>query len=177
MVEDGVPFIRGTNLVEGKIIAEDIRFISEEKHAQLKKGHLKTNDILFTNRGEIGKVAIVDERFDGANLNSQLAWLRAKENLLPTYLLTVLQSALIQDRLLVEKNGATLQQYTIKQLKELEIPLPPLTEQQAIVSEIEAEQALVNANRELITRFEAKIQTTISRIWGEGLKDEEITIG
>jgi short-subunit dehydrogenase len=32
---------------------------------------------------------------------------------------------------------------------------------------IEAEQNLVNANRELITRFEAKIQTTLSRIWGD----------
>jgi restriction endonuclease S subunit len=52
-------------------------------------------------------------------------------------------------------------------LKESQIPLPPLVEQQAIVAEIEAEQALVNANRELITRFEAKIQTTLSRIWGE----------
>jgi type I restriction enzyme M protein len=47
------------------------------------------------------------------------------------------------------------------------LPLPPLAEQQAIVAEIEAEQALVNANRELITRFEAKIQTTLSRIWGD----------
>ena len=35
------------------------------------------------------------------------------------------------------------------------IPLPPLAEQQAIVAEIEAEQNLVNANREPITRFEA----------------------
>jgi hypothetical protein len=29
------------------------------------------------------------------------------------------------------------------------------------------EQALVAANRELITRFEQKIQTTLARIWGE----------
>jgi type I restriction enzyme M protein len=47
------------------------------------------------------------------------------------------------------------------------LPLPPLAEQQIIVAEIEAEQALINANRELITRFETKIQTTLSRIWGE----------
>ena len=47
------------------------------------------------------------------------------------------------------------------------IHLPPLATQQAIVAEIEAEQALVAANRELITRFEKKIQTTISRIWGD----------
>jgi type I restriction enzyme M protein len=47
------------------------------------------------------------------------------------------------------------------------IPLPPLATQQAIVAEIEAEQALVAANRELITRFERKIQATLARIWGE----------
>jgi type I restriction enzyme M protein len=35
------------------------------------------------------------------------------------------------------------------------------------VAEIEAEQALVAANRELITRFERKIQATLARIWGE----------
>lgn len=52
-------------------------------------------------------------------------------------------------------------------LKTVEIPLPPLALQRAIVAEIEAEQALVAANRELISRFEQKIQTTLSRIWGE----------
>jgi type I restriction enzyme M protein len=52
------------------------------------------------------------------------------------------------------------------------IPLPPLAEQQAIVAEIEAEQNLVNANCELITRFETKIQTTLSRIWGETIKSQ-----
>ena len=45
--------------------------------------------------------------------------------------------------------------------------LPLLSTQQAIVAEIEAEQALVAANRELITRFEQKIQATLARIWGE----------
>ncbi len=49
----------------------------------------------------------------------------------------------------------------------MEIALPPLATQQAIVAEIEAEQALVAANRELITPFEQKIQTTLARIWGE----------
>ena len=35
------------------------------------------------------------------------------------------------------------------------------------MAKIEAEQALVAANRELITRFSAKIQATLARIWGE----------
>jgi len=46
-------------------------------------------------------------------------------------------------------------------------PLPSIATQQAIVDEIEAEQALVNANRELIDRFGKKIQATIDRFWGE----------
>ena len=55
----------------------------------------------------------------------------------------------------------------IEILKTVEIPLPPLATQQAIVAEIEAEQTLVAANRELITRFEKKIQATLARVWGE----------
>jgi type I restriction enzyme M protein len=50
------------------------------------------------------------------------------------------------------------------------IPIPisdEIATQQAIVAEIEAEQALVAANRELIARFEKKIQSTLARVWGE----------
>lgn len=35
------------------------------------------------------------------------------------------------------------------------------------MAEIEAEQALVATNHELIVRFEKKIQATLARIWGE----------
>jgi type I restriction enzyme M protein len=55
----------------------------------------------------------------------------------------------------------------IEILRTVKIPLPPPATQKAIVAEIEAEQALVAANRELISRFEKKIQTTLARIWGE----------
>ena len=46
-----------------------------------------------------------------------------------------------------------------------------LATQQAIVAEIEAEQALVAANRELIARFEQKTQATLARVWGEAPSD------
>lgn len=47
------------------------------------------------------------------------------------------------------------------------LPFPDLATQQDIVAEIGAEQALVAANRELISRFENKIQATLARVWGE----------
>jgi type I restriction enzyme M protein len=55
----------------------------------------------------------------------------------------------------------------IEILRTVEIPLPPLATQLQIVVEIEAEQALVAANRELIERFEKKIKVTLARVWGE----------
>ena len=64
------------------------------------------------------------------------------------------------------KPGVTVQSFHSGFFKAYQIPLPPLATQQAIVAEIEAEQALVAANRELITRFEQKIQATLARIWG-----------
>ena len=48
------------------------------------------------------------------------------------------------------------------------IPVPPLAIQQAIVAGIRAEQSLVNANRELIERFEKKIQAAVGRVWSGG---------
>ena len=39
--------------------------------------------------------------------------------------------------------------------------------QRAIVAEIEAEQALVAGNRELIRRMEAKVKVAIDRVWGK----------
>ena len=63
--------------------------------------------------------------------------------------------------------GAVFKNLTTHQIRDFEIPLPPLETQQTIVAEIEAEQALVAANRELIERMEGKIQAAIGRVWGE----------
>ena len=138
LVEAGVPFIRATNLVAGRISGYDMRFLSPQKHAQLKKGHLKTGDILITNRGEIGRTAIVDSDYDNANLNSQIAWLRCCAGMDNKFLFHVLNSGDIQKHFQSSKSGAALQQFTIKQLKALRVPLPPAPAQQAIVEQLDA---------------------------------------
>jgi type I restriction enzyme, S subunit len=137
LVESGVPFIRATNLVAGRISGDDMRFLSPQKHAQLKKGHLKTGDVLITNRGEIGKMAIVDPDYDNSNLNSQIAWLRCREGIDNKFLFHVLNSGDIQSHFQVSKSGAALQQFTIKQLKALKVPAPPKPLQQSIVSKLD----------------------------------------
>ena len=65
----------------------------------------------------------------------------------------------------LESVGAVFQNLTTRQVKEFKVPLPSLETQQAIVAEVQAEQALVEANRELIQRFEGKIHAAIGRVW------------
>ena len=54
---------------------------------------------------------------------------------------------------------------------ELLIPIPSLSIQRQIVSNIEQEQLLVNANKQLIEIFEQKIKDRIAKIWGEKKKE------
>ena len=81
-----------------------------------------------------------------------------------TYLSTYMLSDAFNDRIRGYYERASIPKINRSQLFEVEIPVPSLETQKAIVAEIEAEQALVNANRELIERFEKKIQTVLNRI-------------
>ena len=63
--------------------------------------------------------------------------------------------------------GAVFKNLTTHQIRKFGIPLPPIEDQNAIVAEIEAEQAMISANCELITRFEKKIQNTLARVWND----------
>jgi type I restriction enzyme M protein len=65
------------------------------------------------------------------------------------------------------KPGVTVQSFHSGFFKSYPIPLPPLDEQKQIVAEIEAEQAIINANKKLIELFEAKIHRTLTKIWGD----------
>jgi type I restriction enzyme, S subunit len=134
MVLSGIPFIRCKNIINGKISDQDIKYITKEKHSILKKGHLKKGDILFSNRGEIGKIGIVDSKFDNANLNSQLAWFRCPSKLNNKFLFYILQTPNLKSHYQINKSGSALQQFPISKIKNLDILVPPLPIQKQIVS-------------------------------------------
>ena len=85
------------------------------------------------------------------------------------YIQTVLASDSCRSRISAICGGTSgsMKNISKPQLLSITVPLPPLATQQAIVAEIEAEQTLVASNRELIARFEKKIQATLARVWGE----------
>ena len=117
----------------------------------------------------VGTAAIFDTDEDNYIYPDLMIRVRADESKIRShYLLTVLQGGPIREFITRNAVGAAGSMPKINQgiVERIPIPLPPLAIQQAIVAEIQAEQALVAANCELITRFEKKIQTTLRRVWG-----------
>jgi type I restriction enzyme M protein len=56
---------------------------------------------------------------------------------------------------------------TLSFVREQKIALPDIEIQRQIVTQIEKEQALVNANKQLIEIYEQKIKNRIAKVWGE----------
>ena len=71
------------------------------------------------------------------------------------------------ERIKAEGHGIAMMHATKSGMERREFPLPPLSTQQAIVTEIKAEQALVAANHELVQRMEEKIRQTIESVWDQ----------
>jgi type I restriction enzyme S subunit len=169
MLSSGIPFIRAVNLQDGKLDVADMRYISQEKHLKLKKGHLKSGDVLFSNRGEIGKLAIVPDEFDNSNLNSQLAWLRPGEAILSQYLFSLLSSAGYQAGFRRSQQGAALQQFTIKQLSAIKVPIPPMPLQQEFAQRVSEIRELETAQAASRQRVEHLFQSMQHRAFNQEL--------
>ncbi len=153
------------DLTKFKYLDEDIALNSP---CRCRKGDI------YLQRGNTAELVGTAALFDVDETNfiypDLMIRVRANESkLLSRYLLHVLQSDTIRGFLTRNAVGAAGSMPKINQgiVERVPIPLPPLATQQRIVAEIEAEQALVRANRELIARFEKKIQTTLARVWGE----------
>ncbi len=133
------------------------------KWTEYPEAKAKRGDILITVKGSgLGSINLLD--IEEAAISRQLMAIRVTDAN-SAYVHTFLLSKFEHFQSL--GNGAAIPGISREHVLGLQIPVPPLPEQRSIVLEIEAEQALVAANRELITRFEKKIQATLARVWGE----------
>ena len=133
--------------------------------------YFKDGDVLLakvTPCFENGKAGIARDLRNGIGFgSSEFYVLRPTGDLLPQWVFMFAATPAFRAWATPQMTGTGgLQRVPRSVVESFKIPLPPLATQQAIVAEIEAEQALVAANRALITRVEQKIQATLARIWG-----------
>ncbi len=161
-----IPWIT-TTLIDYEIIHRANEFITEEGLKNSSAWIAPKGTLLMAMYGQgvtRGRVAVLG--IDAA-MNQACAAFQIKSNIvIPGYLFRVLQARYNDLRKISDARGGNQSNLSAQVLKKYSIPLPPLATQQAIVAEIEAEQALVASNRELIARFEKKIQSTLGRVWG-----------
>ncbi len=63
--------------------------------------------------------------------------------------------------------GAVFKNLTTDQIKQFDIPVPPLEAQRQVIEKIEAERTLVESNKKLIAIYEQKTKDTITKLWSE----------
>jgi type I restriction enzyme S subunit len=138
-VSEGIPFLTATNLKNGTVIPEGIRFISKEQHSTLTKGHIIKGDLVIVVRGSIGNNSIVPIEYAGSNLNSQLAFLRVIENTISSeYLFAVFNSPPVMKTVKAAISGAAQPQLPNNKLLDIKISYPTIKEQQTIVQKLDA---------------------------------------
>ena len=161
-----LPYARNVSVRWGTIDTHDLPEMYFEDD-ELERFGLRAGDVLVCEGGEPGRAAVWNGRLPNLKYQKALHRVRFKVPFEPSMLVYLLQEMALSGALVGWLSGTTIKHLTLESFNKLPIPLPSLATQQAIVAEIEAEQALVAANRELIARFEKKIQATLARVWGE----------
>lgn len=165
-VAEGVPVINPKNIVDGQILREGAKAVSPETRDKLQEFTVRENDIVIGRRGEMGRCAVVTAEMNGWLCGTGCFVIRLSEECDTRFAHLQISSPAVKTYLEAQAVGVTMMNLNQGILSSLQFPLPDLPTQRAIVAEIEAEQALVAANRELIRRMEAKVKAAIDRVWG-----------
>ena len=132
---------------------------------------LNYQDILFSHinsMAHIGKTAIFnlnEKVVHGANL---LRFRANSKKILPKFALYIFKSNKFINEVKSFANQAVNQvSINTQNLKSLRIPVPSIDVQNQIVDELEKYEAIIEGNKNIILKFEQKINNLINNIWSK----------
>ena len=144
---------------------------------EIERFKLERGDVLITKDSEawddIGVPSLVAESADDLLSGYHLALLRPLKEILGTYLARALQTKAVAYQFHVRANGVTRYGLTYSGIKSVQIPLPPLPEQRAIVRYLDYVdrriRRYVDAKRKLIALLEEERQAVVNQAVTRGL--------
>ena len=162
----GVPFLRGSDLDNGKLTLTNARYITQSKHNELISGHLIEDDIVIAVRGSLGSLGYVGPDNKGWNINSQLAIIRTRKiELIGNYLIQFLLSNRGNKEISSHITGTALKQLPIKQLKNIKVPIPKIEEQSAIGSLFRTLDDLLDSYKDNLANYQSLKATMLSKMF------------
>ena len=130
-------YITAKNIKNLDICLDDATYISKEIHESIySRCSPELNDILLTKDGTIGEVAVNKLNYPFSMLSS-VALIKPSNEILSWFLAYILISDLLQNKMKKDAKGSALKRIILAQINDFLIPLPPLAEQQRIVTKIE----------------------------------------
>lgn len=156
--DQGRLMLSARNIDQGRINFDEFRCISNDSfNAEHARTRVAPGDVLLTIVGTIGRSAVVPEAAEPFALQRSVAVLSPKDGLLPKFLAYQFQSPQIQRYFEQHARGTAQKGVYLKTLGETPILVPPVTEQHAVVAELEKQfsrldEAVANLKR-VITRL------------------------
>lgn len=147
-VKDGVPAFRSQNVREDRIQLEPMVYISEEaNNGPVKKSKLSAGDVLIVRTGYPGTSCVVPPEFDGSNCIDLIFVRPNKEKLRSHYLSRFFNSDAAKVQVQAGKIGLAQQHFNVGAVKSTQMPLPPIDQQDEIVTHLE----LIDSKHNLTT--------------------------
>ena len=133
---EGIPHLRSSNIRNGNIIWNDLKYVTEETYGNyMTRGLPEQGDLLFTTEAPLGEVAFAPKkRF---SLAQRIMILRPSKHILDSgFLLYQIRTISFQERLRISETGSVVRGISSRNFKQFSLIVPPLPEQQAIVYEV-----------------------------------------
>ncbi|MCL2723748.1 MAG: restriction endonuclease subunit S [Polyangiaceae bacterium] len=155
-VDAGVPVIRGTNM-GNRWVEGDFAFVSRAKSESLAANHAEPGDIVFTQRGTLGQVALVPMRPYERYLisQSQMKLTVDRRKALPLFLYYVFRSDEQQEYIRKNAIQTGVPHTNLGLLKATPLQLPPLAEQRTIAHILGTLDDKIELNRRMNETLEA----------------------
>ena len=135
--EGEIRFVRGGDLVRGKVRLEKLRTITRAVSNQYRRTLLKGGELLICLVGQPGQVAVAPAELAGANLARQVGLIRLRENMNAEFVRYFLQSAPGAEALGARESGSVQQVINLGELRHLSVPHPQVDAQNLIAAKLE----------------------------------------
>ena len=154
--EGTIRFVRGGDVSNGKVHLDDLRTITQEVSDKYKRTLLRGGEVLVSLVGEyLGQVGIAPPEIAGANIARQVGLVRLRPSVDPRFILYFLISPQGKQRLLAHSLGSVQKVINLKDLKTVEVPLPPLETQKSIAHILGTLDDKIELNRRMNETLES----------------------
>ena len=165
----GIPVVRGVNLARGIFVDDDFVFITTDKADEIMSASVEPGDLIFTHRGTIGQVSMIPRkpRFDRYVIgSSQLKTRLDKSKTIPEFYYYWFQSTKGQQSILANAStvGVPGIATPLTSIRKLKVPLPNLSEQQAISAVLGALDDKIAVNERIAATYEQILQARFDQL-------------